>query len=357
MDNDADSVCSDECGCEALTMAGPEKGIKSLEYASLPSPTLAKLTRQIMDDTIYNIIHDLVAKVHREEKIARQQSAVVIARQLAEKQAADQDENAQNAAADNGATAAPSADMIKKTKAIKVETPGAIFKAGKVYLKGNALETTKEILCPNCHLPRLLYPAYGQGSRPPPDLNKEYCRNQPPIRMAGRDLHGQLFAVEKVTKKKKTQPSAGTPGSSPPSIPDTSGPNPLLLPKTGQVYVPTTKCPNCPRYFLLTKTAQHLDRCLGISTRQSRIRTPLNSEVSTPSASQPTGAPRKRGREGEDESTAPVKKRKEYVPTKLKGQKPTAPSKLKNGTIADTPSCEKTPKLPNGSKAGKHKPS
>ncbi|EFQ98336.1 PTAC beta [Nannizzia gypsea CBS 118893] len=338
----------------AQIMAGPEKNKEAAESDHMSPTDLARLTRQILDDTFYNIIHDIVAKVHKEEKVARQQSAVVTARQLAEESTKVKDSGEEaNGTADAGSSA--SHDHVVKSRGVRLETESAIFDSGKVYLKGNPLEKVKEIICPNCRLPRLLYPAYGEGSRPV-DASREYCRKQPPVNLHGRDVHGHHFAVEKITKKKKTQPAASTPGSSPPSIPDTPGPNPLLQPKPDKIYVPTTKCPNCPRYFLLTKSAQHLDRCLGISTRQSRIRTPLaNSESGTPGPSQPANA-RKRVREGEEEGApGPVKKKKDFgLATKLKSQKPAAPSKLKNGTTADMISVESSKPSTSG-KAGKQK--
>ena len=295
-----------------------------------------------MDDTFYNIIHDIVAKAHREEKIARQTTAVVIAKQIAEKEQETDLAERQNGILEAGTAAAGLENNAKPLKEIQFETDSAIYQNGIVYLKGNPLDTVEETLCPNCRLPRLLHPGYGEGSRHP-DLTKEYCRKRPPVIVPGRDVHGNLFAVEKITKKKKNQSTQDTPGSSPPPAP-ASGWNPLLQAKLEKVYVPTTKCPNCPRYFLLTKSAQHLDRCLGISTRQSRTRTPLDSNVSTPA---PQPAPtRKRARpEGEEEGPI-VKKKKEFnMPPKPKGPKPTAPSKLKNGTTPDMLSSSK----PSGS--------
>lgn len=263
---------------------------------------------------------------------------MAIAKQIAEKQQESEAAERQNGTSD-APTAAGLEENDQPKKELNFETDSAIYNNGMVYLKGNPLDTVEEILCPNCQLPRLLRPGYGEGASHP-DLTKEYCRKRPAVIVPGRDVHGNLFAVEKITKKKKNQPAQETPGSSPPPA-STSGWNPLLQAKPEKVYVPTTKCPNCPRYFLLTKSAQHLDRCLGISTRQSRTRTPLDSNVSTPA---PQPAPtRKRARpEGEDEGPT-VKKRKEFnMPAKPKGPKPSAPSKLKNGTTPDMLSASKT---------------
>lgn len=157
---------------------------------------LAKQSKEILNDTFYNIIHDIVAKVHRDEKIARMRSAVTVARQQAEAEAGDNPD-----------------------KKVKVETEGAIYDEGKVYLKGNPLATTKEIICPYCRLPRLLYPTAGVGAQPSPDPSREYCTKHPLISKPGFDVHGNPFATDKPKKKKKAT-NTNTPGSSPPSTPD-----------------------------------------------------------------------------------------------------------------------------------------
>ncbi|KAL9065180.1 MAG: hypothetical protein Q9157_007567, partial [Trypethelium eluteriae] len=82
---------------------------------------------------------------------------------------------------------------------VKLDTPGAIYDNGKITLKGNPLKTTTEILCPACHLPRLLYPTTGPNSRPP-DPTKQYCTRHPFIQKPGHDIHGQPFAGDADTK-------------------------------------------------------------------------------------------------------------------------------------------------------------
>ncbi|KAI1929780.1 hypothetical protein LOZ58_000597 [Ophidiomyces ophidiicola] len=307
-------------------MAGPEVDKIQSETSS---STLEAVTRDILDDTFYNIIHDIVAKVHREEKVARTTSAVIAVRQIAER------EFMTDGVSKDNTSNAPSGGTFQP-ELVKAETKAAVYDGGLVYLKGNPLVTTKEILCSNCHLPRLLYPLFGEGSRPPPDINKEYCRKHPPVRMPGRDVHGNPFAIEKITKKKKTQApdSNNTPASSPPSGTEPASASHSFKQLPDKMYVPTTKCPNCPRYFLLTKSAQHLDRCLGISTRQSsRNRTPFENGTNTPA--NPAPASRKRARQDEEEPIT-VKKRKETgMPVKFKTGKPAVPSKLKNGTTPD----------------------
>ncbi|BDD61580.1 hypothetical protein MPDQ_004595 [Monascus purpureus] len=289
---------------------------------SFPAGTIAKLTCDILNDTFYNIIHDIVLKAHRDEKIARMRSAVVLARQKAEEEAARlRPETATKASVDS--------DDLKN---VRVETEGAIFERGKAYLKGNPLHTTKEIICPECRLPRLLYPSTGIGARPPPDPYREYCRKQPPIVRPGYDIHGNPFATDKLnTKKKKQTTNANTPGSSPPTTPDGS----FKHTAPEKVGYPTVKCPNCPRYFASFRVAQHLDRCMGLSGRGSNRNKPP-SDSSTPS----TAAPKRPLPPGDDEAPVVTKKKKLGAPKKLTGKKPPPPSKLKNGTTPDMMAAE-----------------
>src|SRR2546423_783565 len=71
-------------------------------------------------------------------------------------------------------------------------TPAATWESGKVYLKGNPLQTTPEILCPHCKLPRLMYPISGKGAQTP-DLTKEYCMLYPWVQRPGHDVYGNPF--------------------------------------------------------------------------------------------------------------------------------------------------------------------
>ncbi|KAL2846278.1 hypothetical protein BJX68DRAFT_241112 [Aspergillus pseudodeflectus] len=292
---------------------------------AFPPGTIAKLTCDILNDTFYNIIHDIVAKVHRDEKVARMRSAVVVARQKAEEEATRRREDAGTKPANTLKTGDPDSEDLKD---IRVETDGAVFDDGKVYLKGNPLHTTKEIICPDCRLPRLLYPLTGVGARPPPDPYREYCQKQPMISKPGHDVHGNPFATDKLNPKKKKQTNtSNTPASSPPTTPDSS----FKQAAPEKVSFPTVKCPNCPRYFVVTRVAQHLDRCLGLSGRQvNRNKTPQENGSGTP-----TSAPAKRPLGDDDGPTPLPKKKKLGAPKKLSGKKPPPPSKLKNGITPD----------------------
>ncbi|KAL2871552.1 SGF11 family protein [Aspergillus lucknowensis] len=290
-----------------------------------PSGTIAKLTCDILNSTFYNIIHDIVAKVHREEKVARMRSAVVVARQKAEEEASRRREDSGVKPSGPIKAGDPGSEDLKD---IRIETDGAVFDDGKVYLKGNPLQTTREIICPDCRLPRLLYPLTGVGARPPPDPYREYCQRQPMISKPGHDVHGNPFATDKPNPKKKKQTNtSNTPASSPPTTPDSS----FKQAAPEKVSFPTVKCPNCPRYFVVTRVAQHLDRCLGLSGRQvNRNKTPQENGSGTP-----TSTPAKRPLGDEDTTTSLPKKKKLGAPKKLSGKKPPPPSKLKNGVTPE----------------------
>ncbi|KAI9044903.1 transcriptional activator [Aspergillus affinis] len=297
------------------------------QSSSHASGTIAKLTSDILNDTFYNIVYDIVAKVHRDEKVARMRSAVVVARQKAEDEAARRREESGNKSANPLNSGDPDSEEFKD---LRVETEAAIFEESKVYLKGNPLQTVKDIICPDCRLQRLLYPTTGVGARAPPDPYREYCTETPMINKPGHDIHGNPFATDKLNPKKKKQTtSSNTPASSPPTTPDGS----FKHAAPEKISFPTVKCPQCPRYFVVTRVAQHMDRCMGLSGRQtSRNKTPMENGTSTP-----TSAPPKRPLEDDAPSPALTKKKKLGAPKKLSGKKPPpAPSsKLKNGLTPD----------------------
>jgi len=264
-------------------------------------------------------------------------SAVIVARQKAEEEMVRIRENEGGNKVTKPGDAESADDLETK---IRVETDGAIFDGGKVYLKGNPFVTTKEIICPHCRLPQLLYPTTGVGARPPPDPYREYCQKHPLIVKPGHDVHGNPFATDKLNPKKKKQPTntnSNTPVSSPPSTPDVSVSGSFKQTVPEKVSFPTVKCPNCPRYFVVTRVAQHLDRCLGLSGRNAgRNRTPQENASNTSN----TSAPPKRPRTDDDLVPTGQKKKKPNTPKKLTGQKPSAPSKLKNGTTPDMAAAE-----------------
>ncbi|KGO68099.1 SAGA complex, Sgf11 subunit [Penicillium italicum] len=273
-----------------------------------PAGTIAKVATEILNETFQNIIHDLVAKVHREEKVARMRSAVVLARQKAEEDAIMPEEAPSKTSTD---TKREIVLDTKKLAGMRMETDAAVFNRGKVFLKGNPMKTLKEHVCPDCRLPKLMYPTTGSHSCPPPDPDAEYCTNMPMIDLPGHDVHGKLFAVMPNPKKKK--------GDRDSTIPE----------------IPTTKCPICPRYFVMTRLAQHLERCVyGGRGGGGRNQTPTDNGVSngnSPSSS----APKRPYADDDEESPSPTKKKKLNGPKKGSTTKP-GPSKLKQSfTVED----------------------
>lgn len=172
----------------------------------------------------------------------------------------------------NGATAVPTA-----------ETTAASYENGRVKLKGNPLKTTPEIICPHCKLPRLMHPIMGKGMQTP-DLTKEYCKLYPYVQEKGHDVYGNPFPTDMGGKSKKERElikqqaknaekeSVGTPGSQDTDMVGGESQSKEIKLNTGgkpASYIPWHTCPNCKRSLLITRFAQHLEKCLGISGRQS----------------------------------------------------------------------------------------
>jgi ribonuclease P/MRP protein subunit POP1 len=205
------------------------------------------------------------------------------------------------------------------------DTLAAKYENGRVFLKGNPLKTTPEIICPHCKLPRLMHPIMGKGMQTP-DLTKEYCLLYPWVQRSGHDVYGNPFPTDMAKSKKERElikqqqknqekESVGTPGSQDTDM--AGGDAKEIKLNTGgkpASYIPWHTCPNCKRSLLITRFAQHLEKCLGISGRQSSRNamakltghngsgsgmgnTPLGSRMGTPVAdSAPTRGPGKNGK-------------------------------------------------------------
>lgn len=172
-------------------------------------------------------------------------------------------------------------NAIGTTSSIPVaDTPAAKYENGRVFLKGNPLKTTPEIICPHCKLPRLMHPIMGKGMQHP-DLTKEYCMLYPWVQRSGHDVYGNPFPTDMAKSKKERElikqqqknqekESVGTPGSQDTDM--AGGDAKEIKLNTGgkpASYIPWHTCPNCKRSLLITRFAQHLEKCLGISGRQS----------------------------------------------------------------------------------------
>lgn len=204
-----------------------------------------------MDDTFYNIIHDLVRDVHRKEKIAKAKSAAIAVEQMAASQI-DQSASAED------------------THDVYAETDAARFERNAIYIKGNPLKTTTDIICPKCKLPRLLHPTDGNGAqKPKPGV--EYCKKRPFIDKPYYDIYGQTFDAEGPGKGKKKadfvnlkqKAKESTPNGSQESTDDPFGE------EIGPIKFPHAKCEACSRFFPIRRMNNHMARCIGGVGRES----------------------------------------------------------------------------------------
>ncbi|OBT68438.1 hypothetical protein VE03_02864 [Pseudogymnoascus sp. 23342-1-I1] len=207
-------------------------------------------TYPILDDELYNIIHDIVLKVHRDERIAKANTAAILIEQEAAETFPDQ--------------AATPSKSSKKQPPKRLENDAAIYEDGLVTIKGNPLATIHEIRCSKCGLPKLLHPTDGNGARKP-EPGVEYCKRHPYIDKPGHDIYGLPFPKDDSTsnRKSKSKPSSllatsGTQLDGPDSSFDSADPSPPPAPAE-PVTFPTTLCPRCPRYINIKVFARHLN--------------------------------------------------------------------------------------------------
>lgn len=254
----------------------------------------------VLDDVLYNIISDLLMKTHREEKTARATTAAI----RVEKLASDASESS----------------TPDSRPDVRIETDAAIYEDGKVLLKGNPLKTTTEILCPRCHLPRLLYPTDGKGAQKP-DPSIIYCKKHPYIDKPGCDIYGQSWVGPGPGRGKKKKDMEKTDSPAPEQRP----PNVLSF--------PSATCSKCKRCILVTRLNNHMGSCIGNSGRNaSRAAaqkmsnggsqndpTPPSSQKATPAPGSRAASPRKRDVSEEEDSENSHKKKK---------LKPTGPKKV-----------------------------
>ncbi|KAH7157545.1 hypothetical protein B0J13DRAFT_172448 [Dactylonectria estremocensis] len=259
--------------------------------------SMDKLAHSVLDDVLYNIISDLLMKTHREEKTARATTAAI----RVEKMASDASESS-------------SPDSRPD---VRIETDAAIYEDGKVLLKGNPLKTTPEILCPKCHLPRLLHPTDGKGARKP-DPSIIYCKKHPYIDKPGCDIYGQSWVGPgpgRGKKKKDMDKNTDSP------TPEQRPPNVLSF--------PSATCSKCKRCILVTRLNNHMGSCIGNSGRNaSRAAaqklsnggsqhdgTPPSSQKATPTPGSRAASPKKRDASDDDEESENSHKKKKVKPT------------------------------------------
>jgi ribonuclease P/MRP protein subunit POP1 len=254
-------------------------------------------------------------------------------------------------------------------------TATATWDNGKITLRGNPFKTLKENYCPSCKLPRLMFPLAGLGMRIPEDISRQYCTLHPFIRRPGYDIYGNPFPVDAGKTKKERealrklelerQDKDNTPGSvdtgDAEGGADSAAVRKLMAGGKGASYIPWHTCPNCKRSLLITKFAQHLEKCMGIGGRTARnaaaarlsgINGSANgstqgSRTGTPTPSQTNG---KRIVDDDDDDEPPPKKKtkkekrekKDKLEKELeKKQKISIKLKIKHGGGGDS----STPKL------------
>ncbi|KAL6871794.1 helix-turn-helix domain-containing protein [Trichoderma novae-zelandiae] len=284
--------------------------------------TMDKLAHSVLDDVLFNIVSDLLMKTHREEKTARATTAAI----RVEKLASDASESS---TPDSGPD-------------VRIETDAAIYEDGKVLLKGNPLKTTADILCPRCHLPRLLYPTDGKGARKP-DPTIVYCKKHPFIEKPGCDIYGQSWVGPgpgRGKKKKdvdKKDGAEGTPEQRPPNV----------------LSFPSATCSKCKRCILVTRLNNHMGSCIGNSGRNAsraaaqRINgggsqnepTPPPSQKATPTPTSRAQSPRKRDASDSSDSSEASHKKKKMKPSQtkkviLKTKPPLKKDKIKSSSLS-----------------------
>lgn len=292
--------------------------------------------------SIESILHNVLLEVHREEKVARMQTAVVELEQRAEKLGKKLDSD--------------TADDRPGDNQEPVETKAAILNSGNIQLKGNPMKTVKQIRCPNCRLPRLLYPRVGFNSRPVPDPNQQYCKAEPMIIIDKHDVHGQRKKGVKVkgqpkgkNKKKTDAASPAASENSDPLTPSSSMPGDSFDFK--EIDYPAAKCPNRDSHLgdhwkSVNVFATHLngscflkkDRAAGREANAKIGGTPRDSRANSPKPAAANGVKRK---ERDEEAAATTKKKQKTSDGKKNAKGAVgAPSKLKETTHVDEKSTD-----------------
>jgi hypothetical protein len=290
-------------------------------WSSLSWLTGEQQAKTVLDDILYNIVHDIVLKTHREEKMARAATAAIVVESKAAQEYNDE----------------TLSDDVNQ----RVETNAAIYNNGEVYLRGNPLKIVKEIYCPNCGKPRLLHPTNGNRARKP-EPGVEYCKKEPYIEKDYHDVYGQTFQPDGPGRGKKKKDMfdplklAAANGDSP-SDGDGVEKKPIQFPHA--------KCHNCGTFLPIKRMNNHMAKCMGGGGRDSsrnalwKIQNgnsngngsqggstpPPGSRNGTPAPSNNSkrASPAKRDRDEDDSDSSPQKKPK-------KMQKKTATNKFKD---------------------------
>lgn len=285
----------------------------------------------LLEFVVESIVHDLVLEVHREEKVARMQTAVIDLNIRAEKLG-------------KNVNAGPDSDSQGEV----VETKAAVAEAGAIQLRSNPLKQVKHTRCPQCRLQRLWYSRVGFNSKPATDSHGPYCKSEPMIIIDKHDVHGQ----RKKGVKMKGQPKGKGKNN---KLRDTSPASSIGDPQTPQsampdsfefkeIDYPAAKCPNRHSHLgdhwkAVNLFATHLNGSCWLKRDRAALReanakmsgTPKDSRANSPKPAAANGVKRKA--DEKDSEPAPKKKQKlnDKKPEK-KGAPP--PSKLREQSTA-----------------------
>lgn len=231
-------------------------------------------------------------------------------------------------------------DEDAPTSENKVETEGATWENGITYLKGNPFETTKEIRCQKCGLPRLLHPTDGNGGRKP-DPGVQYCEKHPFINKPYHDVYGQTYVPEGPGRGKKKKDMINPLKQQKENTPNGSQDSGGEEEEKKNIAFPSSKCNNCGTHVVIKRMNNHMARCIGGFGRQSSRdaktkmangngngsqngNTPPTSRNSTPAPStngRTSPSKRDAGDDFEFEDSPHKKKLKKNPAIKLKSQK------------------------------------
>jgi len=208
-----------------------------------------------------------------------------------------------------------------------------------------------------------MFPLTGLGAKIPDDVNRQYCTLHPFIQKQGHDIYGNPFPVDagktkkerEALRKLERQEKDNTPGSADTGTADaestTGDPSirKLMAGGKGATYVPWHTCPNCKRSLLITKFAQHLEKCMGIGGRTSRNAavarlssingngngSQQGSRTGTPTPSQGGNGKRDAEPDSDKEDGPPKKKAKKDKKDNKKDKEPKVMLKFKASSKVD----------------------
>ncbi|KAF8864656.1 hypothetical protein BDZ45DRAFT_721625 [Acephala macrosclerotiorum] len=234
---------------------------------------LDAMAHQLLDDTMYNILHDLVMETYQEEKTARCNTAAIRLEQHAEatlKYDSNSADGALNIAAARAGIRTEIA-WFDEEGYTTLDNPPEGNAEGRHAVHVNIMAAVEDTLCPNCHLPRLPYANQSDGSR---NLQPgvEYCEKHVFVDNRPLDVYNQRFQADIKGpgkgngKKKSASAKEVTPSGSQDSP---NGSPPATETKEKVVQFAHVKCPakGCVKSFQIQRMGAHLAREHGTGGR------------------------------------------------------------------------------------------